>query len=122
MQLRTNVHNIDTDKKKGGIIMNRYSVRDRGYELRKALLLAKGATDDSCIRGTVYQLLNALSVGNANKFMEIVLRVYCSTKLQVPNEFVECLGDQSRFKEYGYAFLLGLQGSHYEKKEEITNE
>ena len=92
--------------------MSRYSVRDRGYELRKALLLAKGATDDSCIRGTVYQLLNALSVGNANKFMEIVLRVYCSTKLQVPNEFVECLGDQSRFKEYGYAFLLGLQGSH----------
>ena len=122
VQLRTNVHNIDTDKKKGGIIMGRYSVRNRGYELRKALLLAKGATDDSCIRGTVYQLLNALSVGNANKFMEIVLRVYCSTKLQVPNEFVECLGDQSRFKEYGYAFLLGLQGSHYEKKEEITNE
>ncbi len=102
--------------------MGRYSVRNRGYELRKALLLAKGATDDSCIRGTVYQLLNALSVGNANKFMEIVLRVYCSTKLQVPNEFVECLGDQSRFKD-GYAFfLLGLQGSHYEKKEEITNE
>ena len=102
--------------------MGRYSVRDRGYELRKALLLAKGTTDDSCIRGTVYQLLNALSVGNANKFMEIVLRVYCSTKLQVPNEFIECLGDQNRFKEYGYAFLLGLQGSHYEKKEEIINE
>ena len=122
VQLRTNVHNIDTDKKKGGIIMGRYSVRDRGYELRKALLLAKGTTDDSCIRGTVYQLLNALSVGNANKFMEIVLRVYCSTKLQVPNEFIECLGDQNRFKEYGYAFLLGLQGSHYEKKEEIINE
>lgn len=122
VQLRTNVHNIDTDRKKGGIIMGRYSVRDRGYELRKALLLAKGTTDDSCIRGTVYQLLNALSVGNANKFMEIVLRVYCSTKLQVPNEFIECLGDQNRFKEYGYAFLLGLQGSHYEKKEEITNE
>lgn len=122
VQLRTNVHNIDTDKKKGGIIMNRYSVRDRGYELRNTLLLAKGATDDFCIRGTVYQLLNALSVGNADRFMEIVLRVYCSTKLQIPNEFVECLGDQARFKEYGYAFLLGLKGSHYEKKEEITNE
>ena len=79
--------------------------RNRGYELRKALLLAKGATDYSCIRGTVYQLLNALSLCNANKFMESVLRVYCSTKLQVPNEFVECLGDQSRFKAVSYTHL-----------------
>ena len=92
----------------GGEVMNRYAVRERGYELRNALLGAKGTNDDACIRGTIYQLLNALSVGNVEHFMEVIMRVYCSTRLQVP--------------EYGYAFLLGLQGSHYEKKEEKVNE
>ena len=49
------------------------------------------------------------------------MRIYCSTKLQVPNAFIEFLKDKDTFMEYGYAFLLGLQGSHYEKKEEVTN-
>ena len=102
--------------------MNRYRVRDEGYKLRNELLGAKGTSDDACIRGMVYQLLNALSVGNVEHFMEIIMRVYCSTKLQVPNAFIEFLKDKDTFVEYGYAFLLGLQGSHYEKKEEVVNE
>lgn len=102
--------------------MNRYKVRDEGYELRKALLGAKGTEDDACIRGTIYQLLNALSVGNVEHFMEVVMRVYCSTKLKVPDAFIECLKDHDTFIEYGYAFLLGLQGSHREKKEEKVDE
>ena len=48
--------------------MNRYAVRERGYELRNALLGAKGTSEDACIRGTIYQLLNALSVGNVESF------------------------------------------------------
>lgn len=102
--------------------MNRYRVREEGYELRKALLKTKGTSEDASIRGTVYQLLNALSVGNVEHFMEIIMRVYCSTKLQVPNAFIEFLKDRDTFIEYGYAFLLGLQGSHYEKKEENIND
>ena len=105
----------------GGEVMNRYAVRERGYELRNALLGAKGTSDDVCIRGTIYQLLNALSVGNVEHFMEVIMRVYCSTRLQVPDAFIEFLKDRDTFTEYGYAFLLGLQGSHYEKKEEKVN-
>ena len=105
----------------GGEVMNRYAVRERGYELRNALLGAKGTSEDACIRGTIYQLLNALSVGNVEHFMEVIMRVYCSTRLQVPDAFIEFLKDRDTFTEYGYAFLLGLQGSHYEKKEEKVN-
>lgn len=122
IQLRTSLLSESGGEKIGGALMNRYRVRDEGYKLRNELLGAKGTSDDACIRGTVYQLLNALSVGNVEHFMEIIMRVYCSTKLQVPNAFIEFLKDKDTFVEYGYAFLLGLQGSHYEKKEEVVNE
>ncbi len=115
IQLRTNLlQRKDDGKNERGEMMNRYTVREKGYELRNTLLKAKGSTEDTCIRGTIYQLLNALSVGNVEHFMEIVMRVYCSTKLQIPNEFIEFLKDRDTFAEFGYAFLLGLQGSHYE--------
>lgn len=122
IQLRTNLLSKSNGKNVGGELMNRYRVREEGYELRKALLKTKGTNEDASIRGTVYQLLNALSVGNVEHFMEIIMRVYCSTKLQVPNSFIEFLKDRDTFVEYGYAFLLGLQGSHYEKKEEKIND
>ena len=122
IQLRTNLLSKSDGLKIGGKLMNRYGVREEGYELRRALLGAKGTSDDACIRGTIYQLLNALSVGNVEHFMEVIMRVYCSTRLQVPNVFIEFLKDRDTFVEYGYAFLLGLQGSHYEKKEEKINE
>lgn len=123
IQLRTNLLRRNKLLETGGKLMNnsRYALRDEGYKLRNVLLGAKGTSDDACIRGTVYQLLNALSVGNVEHFMEIIMRIYCSTKLQVPNAFIEFLKDKDTFMEYGYAFLLGLQGSHYEKKEEVTN-
>lgn len=122
IQLRTNLLSKSGGEKIGGALMNRYRVRDEGYKLRNELLGAKGTSEDACIRGTIYQLLNALSVGNVEHFMEIIMRVYCSTKLQVPNAFIEFLKDRDTFLEYGYAFLLGLQGSHYEKKEGVSNE
>ena len=93
-----------------------------GYELRKALLASKGAKDDDCIRGTIYQLINAVSTGNSGKFMDVVLRLYSTCKvpadekwqsqLLVPREFVNIMNNQELFEEYGYAFLLGLKGSN----------
>ncbi len=121
VQLRVSILQKNT-KKIGGAVMNRYSVRDSGYELRNVLLKAKGTTDDSCIRGTIYQLMNALAVCNVTHFMDIIMRVYCSTNLQVPSAFIELLKDKDTFQEYGYAFVLGLKGAHYEKKEEKVNE
>ena len=122
IQLRSSLaRKKDKTMNTGGEVMNRYAVRERGYELRNALLGAKGTSDNVCIRGTIYQLLIALSVGNVEHFMEVIMRVYCSTRLQVPDAFIEFLKDRDTFTEYGYAFLLGLQGSHYEKKEEKVN-
>ena len=98
-------------------------VRKDGYDLRKALLSAKGTSDDACIRGTIYQLLNALAVCDVAHFMDILMRVYCSTKLCVPSAFIKLLDDKETFQKYGYAFLIGLQGGYYEKeKEEKANE
>ena len=92
-------------------------VRKDGYDLRKALLSAKGTADDACIRGTVYQLVNALAVCDVAHFMDILMRVYCSTKLCVPGEFIKLLDEKETFQKYGYAFLIGLQGGYYEKEE-----
>ena len=127
IQLRTSLRFRCQKEERGGIWVSRYSMRESGYELRGALLRAKGTTDDSCLRGTVYQLLNALSVRNVERFMEILMRVYCSNKLknskganlEVPDGFIHMLDKQNNhasFLENGYAFILGLQGSHkYEK-------
>ena len=61
--------------------MSRIKMRDAGYKLRKEILLAKKAENDECMRGTIYQLLNALSVRNEGKFMDIVIRLYSSREV-----------------------------------------
>lgn len=90
-------------------------IKNKGYELRKALLDAKGTSDDSCLRGMIYKLLNLLSVNDWQKFMDIVMRVYCSTKLQIPDALIKVIGNAELFQMYGYAFVLGIQGSYFEK-------
>lgn len=100
------------------IVMSRISMRNSGYELRKVIMAGKNVTSDECLRGTIYQLLNALSVKNEEKFMDIVIRLYSSSKLLMPDGFVYMLGNKERFQEYGYAFVLGLKGSHPDNKKE----
>ena len=113
-----------TDEKGKWMIMGRMDMRNAGYELRKEILKMKGAVNDSdeCMRGTVYQLLNALSARNNDKFMDMVIRLYNSCKLLIPDGFVDMLGknekSQEKFMEYGYAFVLGLKGSHPDEKKE----
>lgn len=113
---------IIKSEKGGNVFMNRMIMRDSGYALRKALLESKGESTDECLRGTIYQLLNALSVRNDKKFIEIVMRIYCSSNLLMPDGFVQMLGNTELFQQYGYAFVLGLKGSRSEKKEGTANE
>lgn len=98
------------------------TMRKNGFVLRTELLKKNGAdlSDDSCLRGRLYQLINALSVGNKYKFMEIVLRLYCSCQKSIPSEFVLLLEEQENFLNNGYAFVLGLKGS-YKNKETVEN-
>lgn len=104
-------------KNKERIFMSRIKMRNAGYELRKAILLSKKTENDECMRGTIYQLLNALSVRNEGKFMDIVIRLYSSTKLLMPDGFVYMLGNKEKFSEYGYSFVLGLKGSYTDSKD-----
>ena len=52
------------------------SMKKSGSELRKAIMTAKKDTTGDSLRGIEYQLLNALSVKNTEKFMDIVARLY----------------------------------------------
>lgn len=104
-------------KTKERIFMSRIKMRDAGYELRREILLAKKAENDECMRGTIYQLLNALSVRNEGKFMDIVIRLYSSTRLPMADGFVYMLGNKEKFSEYGYSFVLGLKGSYTDSKD-----
>lgn len=118
IQLWTNIA-VQNKKEKGDISKMGYrNMRNSGYELRKVIMASKNATSDECLRGTIYQLLNALSVKNEEKFMDIVIRLYSSSKLLMPDGFVYMLGNKDKFQEYGYAFVLGLKGSHPENKKE----
>lgn len=110
------------EKNKEGVYMSRISMRNAGYELRKKILKAKKADNDECMRGTIYQLLNALAVKNEEKFMDIVIRLYSSIKdLSMPDGFVYMLGNKEKFSEYGYAFVLGLKGSYTDSKDNTAN-
>ena len=126
--LWTNI--VKSGKENGGkIAMNRLAVMNSGYSLRIALLASKGAADDECIRGTLYQLMNALSTKNTGKYLEIVMRLYSSckvpaneeqaSKLIVPCELINMFNNQGLFEEYGYAFYMGLKGcnSNFQKED-----
>ena len=54
--------------------------------------------------------------------MDSIIRLYVSSKLDVPNGFIAMLQDRETFNQYGYAFILGLKGSHHVEKEENKNE
>ena len=110
------------ENKGGNAFMNKYRMRDSGYALRKNLMESRGLTSDDFLRGTIYQLLNALSVGNDKKFIEIVMRMYCSSRLQMPEGFIYMIGDQKCFQEDGYAFVLGLKGSYSVKTQDDEKE
>ncbi len=118
---------VAENKENGGNVeMNRYAVMNSGFALRTAVLAEKGAKDDECLRGTMYQLMNALKTKNSSWFLDIVLRLYstCSVpldiekagRLMIPSDFVKIINNQDAFDEYGYAFVLGLKGCNTNKK------
>ena len=118
---------VDKDEKRKEIIMNCGIMKKSGADLRKVIMQAKGTSSGDCLRGTVYQLLNALYVNNVWRFLDIVLRLYNSygsrknengPELLIPTGMVEVLEDKGKFRDYGYAFIIGLDGCYEGKKEE----
>lgn len=109
------------------IVMYCGIMKQSGADLRKSIMETKGKSSRDSLRGIEYQLLNALSTRNMEKFMDIVLRLYSSygTKrnaegkdILIPTGFVQMLSDKEKFTRYGYAFVMGLEGCYESKKEE----
>ena len=125
IQLQSEIIYFIEEEKRKEIAMYT-SMKRSGSDLRKAIMVSKGESSGDCLRGIEYQLLNALSVRNVDKFMDVVLRLYSSygsqknekgQQLLVPTGLVQMLGDQEKFTRYGYAFVMGLEEC-YEKKED----
>ena len=125
IQLQSEIIYFIEEEKRKEIAMYT-SMKRSGSDLRKAIMVSKGESSGDSHTGIEYQLLNALSVRNVDKFMDVVLRLYSSygsqknekgQQLLVPTGLVQMLGDQEKFTRYGYAFVMGLEGC-YEKKED----
>ena len=97
-----------------------------GSELRKAIMESKGDTTGESLRGINYQLLTALSVNNAGKFLDIVLKLYnvygtekkeSGKSILIPEALIEILNDKEKVQIYGHAFVAGLVGCYEAGKE-----
>ena len=111
-------------KDKEGKEMSEYTndMNLNGTKLRKALKKNITGNFDDSMRGPVYQLLNALSVKNSRRFLDIVIRLYCSCQIPIPDGFAEMLESTEEFEVRGYAFLLGLKSDGKVVKKEETKE
>ncbi len=95
-----------------------YAAKKQGEALRAKL--TEGVTEadkDNKLRGLVYQMLSAVSLGNRDKFMELALRTYAGQNLPVPDIFFSCFNGDEDFKQIGFAYLLGLKSAGYKKEE-----
>lgn len=101
-------------------IKRAYAAKKQGEALRAKFTQDVSEADaDNKLRGLVYQMLSAVSLGNRDKFMELLIRTYSGQNLPVPDIFFGCFESDEDFKQIGFAFLLGLKSAGY-KKEEVT--
>jgi len=70
------------------------------------------------IQSIAYKLLNALKIGDANQFMDVMMRVHMAYDLEVPSLLIKVLQDKDNFYLLGYSFLNGLLGKENKLQEE----
>lgn len=101
-------------------IKRAYAAKKQGEALRAKFTQGVSEADaDNRLRGLVYQMLSAVSLGNREKFMELAIRTYAGQNMPVPDIFFGCFESDEDFKQIGFAYLLGLKSAGY-KKEEVT--
>ena len=91
----------DMDKFKKSV----WFIHNKGKELTKKL---KEQDADNKVSSIVFKLLSALRVGDKNKFMEVIARIYMTYKLDIPTTFVDGFIHTENFYAYGYSFVNGL--------------
>lgn len=98
-----------------------YATKD-GKELRNKLSQIKGDINiDESMRGTFYQLTNALKVNNLVQFMDICIRLYTMTSLPISTSLPKVLQSENG-QDIAYSFLLGLKGAFYESNDNNKEE
>lgn len=100
-----------------------YVAKKYGESMRKLMTADIAERDrDNKLRGIVYQLLNSVSLGNRDNFMNLILRIYSSCGQPVPDIFFSCFESDETFKEIGYAYLLGLKSEENKKNVEVKSQ
>lgn len=89
--------------------------RYSGKELKEYF----GKESENKLRGFIYKLINTLSSGNRNDFLDSIVRMYSGIGKEIPYVFINMF-DDSNFKDIGYAYLLGLKSG--DKKDNPKNE
>lgn len=124
--------NIQINSKGGnkveGNIKRAYVAKQEGSRLRALLTkdVVLEADKDNRLRGLVYQLLNAASLVNRERYLELLIRTYSGIGKPVPDILFGCFESDEDFQQLAFAFLLGLksgaemQGKR-DNKEENTN-
>lgn len=77
-----------------------------------------GVEAENKLRGFLYKLINSLSTGNRDTFLDSITRMYSGINKEIPGVLINVFADDEAFKEIGYAFVLGLKSEDYEKKED----
>jgi len=85
----------------------------RGKNLLERL---KERDAENKIKSIAYKLLNALKIGDTNRFMDVMMRVHMAYDLEVPVLLIEALQDKDNFYLLGYSFLNGLLGIQEENQ------
>jgi len=99
-----------------------FIARNAGNDLRRKI----GDDADNKLISYIYKLINSLSCGNKENFLNSVVRMYGGMDLPIPNILINLFNDEN-FKIYGYAYLFGLKGcgdnnNQENNKENIENE
>lgn len=125
--LQIQIHSIYSDggeKMEENVNLKRANVAKRyGHSLRAKLTEGlSGEEKEDRLRGLVYQLLNAVSLGNRDSFLNLVLRTYSGFGMPVPDIFLSCFKSDDDFKDIGFAYLLGLKSDPFTKDGKDKNE
>ena len=91
-----------------------WNIYYKGKDL--SLLLHKKDAKNK-IPSNAYKLLNALRIGNVNKYMDSIFRICMQYDFEVPSIFIKSLADKESFNSYGYSFINGLLVKPADNKE-----
>ena len=71
---------------------------------------------EDIVRNVVYRLANALKTNNVEQFIDVLIRLYASSKEPIPTVFMTALRNETIFPLIGYAYILGLKGAFYQRR------